>query len=70
MYLSSKNQTVIIFLNEETGKSDWENGYTKRLNLHQLSFSFKSTGVLISISLRRDKFGNPRQFSFCTFKLL
>lgn len=70
MYLTSKNQTVIIYFNEETGKNDWENGYFKRLNLHQLAFSLKNTGVLISASFKRDKFGNPRMFSFCTFKLM
>lgn len=70
MYLTSKNQTVIVYFNEETGKNDWENGYFKRLNLHQLAFSLKNTGVLISASFKRDKFGNPRMFSFCTFKLM
>jgi hypothetical protein len=70
MYLTSKNQRVIIYFNEETGKNDWENGYFKRLNLHQLAFSLKNTGVLISASFKRDKFGNPRMFSFCTFKLM
>lgn len=70
MYLSSKHQTVIIFFNEETGKCDWVNGYFKRINLHQFAFSFKDTGILISFSLKKDKFGNPRMFSFCTFKLM
>lgn len=70
MYLTSKNQTVIVYFNEETGKNYWENGYFKRLNLHQLAFSLKNTGVLISASFKRDKFGNPRMFSFCTFKLM
>lgn len=67
-YISKQRRFLVEIIGEET-KNFWENGYFKRMKLHQLAFTLFGFGILISIQFSTDQLGNKPSFAFSIYKL-
>jgi len=68
-FCSKKRRVIIEVIGVET-KNFWENGYFKRMKLHQLAFSLFDFGILLSVQFFTDDLGNKPFFGFSVYKLI